>query len=83
MAGDVDVLAERPGSVSRSPIVETASGRIAGATTDGVHVFKGIHYGADTGGTNRFQPPRPMASRAAMRCWSAVARAMSYRRSRR
>src|SRR5437763_11123892 len=72
MAGDVDVLAARPGSVSRSPIVETASGRIAGQTTDGVHVFKGIPYGASTAGANRFLPPRKPAP------WNGVRQTVAY-----
>src|SRR4051812_23845306 len=72
MAGDVDVLVERPGNVSHSPVVETASGRIAGATTDGVHVFKGIPYGASTAGANRFMPPRKPEP------WSAVRETVAY-----
>jgi para-nitrobenzyl esterase len=42
--------------------VETASGGIRGAQHAGVWAFKGIPYGADTGGPARFQrpgPPRP------------------------
>ena len=51
MAGDVGVL-------ERSPIVDTASGRVSGVTSASVHVFKGIPYGASTAGANRFMPPR-------------------------
>lgn len=40
-----------------SPIVETNRGKIRGETIDGIHVFKGVRYGGDTSGRNRFMPP--------------------------
>ena len=40
------------------PVVEIGSGRIRGAIQDGVRVFRGIPYGADTSGSNRFLPAR-------------------------
>ncbi|HJN43051.1 MAG: carboxylesterase family protein [Vicinamibacterales bacterium] len=38
-------------------VVETTAGRIRGATRAGIHIFKGVRYGASTGGPNRFMPP--------------------------
>jgi para-nitrobenzyl esterase len=54
-----------------SPIATTKTGRVRGYTDDGVNVFKGIPYGADTTG-RRFMPP---ASPAA---WSGVRDALDY-----
>ena len=39
---------------SRSPLAATRSGRIAGTVDRGIHVFRGVPYGADTA-TRRFQ----------------------------
>jgi para-nitrobenzyl esterase len=39
--------------------VETEQGRYRGQVKDGVHVFKGMRYGASTAGEGRFMPPRP------------------------
>jgi para-nitrobenzyl esterase len=47
-------------------VVETTHGRIRGVTIDGIHWFRGIPYGADTGGKNRFLPPQNVAH------WSGV-----------
>ena len=47
-------------------IVETTSGKVQGIANTGIKEFKGIPYGAPTGGKNRFMPPKKPAS------WSGV-----------
>jgi len=69
---DVVLLAEGPTEARRSPVVDTASGKIAGAVSGGVTVFKGVPYGASTSGANRFMPPRPAEP------WTAVRECLAY-----
>jgi para-nitrobenzyl esterase len=40
---------------------DTSSGIVRGTVNTGVKIFRGIRYGADTGGKNRFMPPRKPA----------------------
>jgi para-nitrobenzyl esterase len=55
-----------------SKAVRVTGGRIQGVDLAGVHVFKGIPYGASTGGANRFMPPRPPDA------WSGVRSALAF-----
>jgi para-nitrobenzyl esterase len=54
-----------------SPVVRTRHGPVRGYVDQGVSVFKGVRYGADTS-TTRFQAPQPPAP------WTEVRAAVEY-----
>jgi para-nitrobenzyl esterase len=56
---------------SDAPVATTRHGKVRGALDQGINVFKGIRYGADTA-AYRFQPPRLPAP------WRGVADALAY-----
>ena len=57
----VPAFAAAPAFAARAdPVVATGSGRIRGASEGGLHVFRGIRYGADPR-PRRFQAPLPPA----------------------
>lgn len=57
---------------STGPIVETKYGKVRGVSTEGVQIFRGIHYGASTEGAMRFMPPAPQTP------WTGVSDALQY-----
>ena len=57
---------------SEDPVARTRFGEVRGKLDHGISVFKGIHYGADTGGKNRFMPPREPQP------WRGVRNAFEY-----
>lgn len=54
-----------------APIADTVAGRVRGLDVDGIKVFKGVRYGADTS-SRRFQPAQ------AAQPWKGVVDALAY-----
>ena len=46
-------------STPRTAVAKTQYGKVRGYVEDGVLTFKGVPYGADTGGENRWLPAKP------------------------
>lgn len=57
--------------VADAPLATTKAGRVRGYTDNGINVFKGIRYGADTT-ARRFMPPLPPEP------WTDVRDALTY-----
>jgi para-nitrobenzyl esterase len=53
-------------------VADTTAGKVRGVEVDGIKIFKGIPYGANTTGKNRFMPPAPVAK------WTGVRDALEY-----
>jgi para-nitrobenzyl esterase len=69
-----------------APIVETAAGKLRGASAAGIHSFKGVPYGAPPTGRNRFlapEPPQPWAGVRAVLAYAGHAWQLPNRPKRR
>jgi para-nitrobenzyl esterase len=64
-------VALRAQTSSNSPVAKTAAGKIRGFVDNGINVFKGVRYGADTA-ARRFQPPVPPAP------WTGIIDALEF-----
>src|SRR6478735_8667560 len=53
-------------------VADTTAGKVRGVEVEGIKVFKGVPYGANTTGTNRFMPPAPVPK------WTGVRDALEY-----
>jgi para-nitrobenzyl esterase len=66
-------LGARAAFAASGPVANTRQGQVRGAVSDnGVKVFRGVPYGAPTGGANRFRAPK------APEPWSGVRDAIVY-----
>jgi para-nitrobenzyl esterase len=66
----------RGARAAEEPITETVAGRIRGINVNGINAFKGVPYGASTGGRDRFMPPQnpePWAGVRSAQDWAARA----------
>ena len=55
-----------------APLVKTGYGKVRGYLNNGIYTFRGVRYGASTGGANRFMPPKPPKP------WTEIRDASSY-----
>ena len=75
LAGGFLAACSKPGEVAAAStpgVVETSAGKVSGLTDNGVHVFKGIAYGATTAPPYRFGAPKPAEA------WTGVMQAVAY-----
>src|SRR5947209_11513219 len=57
IAGAAPLVSTPAGAQAAAPIADTGCGKLRGRTEKGIHLFRGVPYGAPTSGGNRFMPP--------------------------
>ena len=75
-AASLAIRSTRAIAAVAGPVVDTRDGKVQGQTLNGIHMFRGIPYGADTAGRNRFMPPKrpsPWSGVRAATAWGHVA----------
>lgn len=65
-------LMSGPAKAQGAPVAETKAGRVRGSQREGIKIFLGVPYGADTGDANRWLPPKPVIP------WTGVREATAY-----
>jgi para-nitrobenzyl esterase len=63
---------DTPASESAFAVADTTYGQIRGFNVTPIRVFRGVPYGAPTGGKNRFMPPKPPRS------WTGVRNTLTH-----
>src|SRR5438128_10195037 len=53
-------------------VADTTAGKVRGVEVEGIKIFKGIPYGANTTGKSRFMPPAPVDK------WTGLRDALEY-----
>ncbi len=71
LSGSV-LVRKLPAQDAKFVIAETTYGKVRGVDNNGIKVFKGIPYGANTAGANRFMAPSEPAK------WTGVRDALEY-----
>ena len=71
-AASTSILTSARAADEKTVVADTAFGKIRGIDAKGIKTFKGIPYGANTSGKNRFMPPVDPAK------WTGVRDALAF-----
>jgi len=71
-AGAAAVAGAVKAAAATAPVAVTKAGQVRGSEREGIKIFLGVPYGADTGGANRWLAPKPPKP------WTGVREATAY-----